>query len=243
MAKKVVSQNFSAALDGARTAKVDINVGSGNLTVGTLQDGGSELASGTLHYMENQDPPTQSVNTINGQATLKLSAIDAKQPWIHFPWAACNGATEWQINLNPKVRSDILVYSGGGNIMLHLARMAVTSVSADTGGGNMEVVLPVNAKDLRVNAKSGAGNVTVEVGSGTKGSNTIHAECGAGNVVVSLPGSLAAHISATSGLGKAIIDPRFRKINENTYQSPNYDKAADKVEILIKSGAGNVSVN
>jgi hypothetical protein len=29
---------------------------------------------------------------------------------------ACNGATEWQIHLNPNVQADITAYSGGGNV-------------------------------------------------------------------------------------------------------------------------------
>ena len=144
----------------------------------------------------------------------------AGQPWFRFPWAACNGATEWQIHLNPTVSSDITAHSDGGNVKLDLAGMAITRVSADTGGGNMEVVLPDNAADLSVTAKSGAGNV-----------------------VVHLPSGIAARIHATSGLGKVIVDSWFSKIDKNTYQSPDYDGAANKVEITASSGAGNVSVN
>jgi hypothetical protein len=39
------------------------------------------------------------------------------------------------------------------------------------------------------------------------------------------------------------VDSRFSKIDGNTYQSPDYDGVADKVEITVNSGAGNVSVN
>jgi predicted membrane protein len=105
------------------------------------------------------------------------------------------------------------------------------------------VVLPDNAANLSVTAKTGAGNVTVEIGSGITGSNTVNANSGAGNVVVRVPSGIAARIHATSGLGKATVDSRFSKIDGNTYQSPDYDGAADKVEITVNSGAGNVNVN
>jgi len=183
------------------------------------------------------------VNTSNGQATLTLRASGTGRPWFRFPWAVCNGATEWQIHLNPNVQSDITAHSGGGNVKLNLAGMAVTRVSADTGGGNMDVVLPDNAANLSVTAKTGAGNVTVEIGSGITGSNTVNANSGAGNVVVRVPSGIAARIHATSGLGKATVDSRFSKIDGNTYQSPDYDGAANRVEITVNSGAGNVSVN
>jgi hypothetical protein len=160
-----------------------------------------------------------------------------------LPWAACNAATQWQIHLNPHVRSDIKAHSGGGNVKLDLAGMDVTCVSADTGGGNMELVLPDHATNLSVVAKSGAGNVTVEMGEGTTGSSMIDANSGAGNVIVGIPSSIAARIHATSGLGKEIMDSRFNKIDDHTYQSPDYDIARDKVQVEVHSGAGNVSVN
>jgi predicted membrane protein len=107
----------------------------------------------------------------------------------------------------------------------------------------MDVVLPDNAANLSVNAKTGAGNVTVEIGGGITGSNIVNANSGAGNVVVRIPGGVAARINATIGLGKATVDPQFSKTDDNTYQSSDFDSAADKVEITVHSGAGNVSVN
>jgi hypothetical protein len=242
MATKVLTDNLSEPLNGATTAKVDINAGDGNLTIDQLTGGAQMLASGTLQYFENRGLPTRTLVLSNGQATLKLRGGGAGRPWFHFPWAACNGATEWQISLNPTVSSDITAHSDGGNVKLNLAGMTVTRVSADTGGGNMDVVLPDNAANLSVTAKTGAGNVLVEIGSGTTGSNIVNANSGGGNVVVCIPNGVAALIHATTGLGKASVDPRFSKTDNNTYQSPDYEVAANKVEITVKSGAGNVSV-
>ncbi len=242
MAKNVLTHEVSEPLAGATTAKVDIHVADGNLTIDRIAGGEQMLASGTLQYLEGQGLPTRSVSTINGRATLILKARNSGRPWFRLPWAACNAATEWQIHLNPEVQSDITAHSDGGNVKLNLAGMAVTCVSADTGGGNMEIVLPDRVANLNVTAKTGAGNVTVEIGDGLTGSNTINSSSGAGNVVVCVPGGIAARIHVTSGLGKLIIDSRFDKMDANTYQSPNYDSASDKVEIRAQSGAGNVSV-
>jgi hypothetical protein len=244
MAKNVLTDNFSEPLDGVTAAVVDIDVGDGNLTIDRLAGGEQVLASGALQYLENQGLPARALVATDGQATLTLKASGStKQPWFRLPWAACNGATEWQIGLNPTVSSDITAHSDGGNVVLNLAGMAVTHVSAETGGGNMDVVLPDNAANLGVTAKAGAGNVTVELGAGITGSHIVNAGSGAGNVVVRIPSGVVARIRATTGLGKAIVDPRFGKIDKNTYQSPNYDAAADRVEITLHSGAGNVSVN
>jgi len=220
MANKVLTHNLSEPLNGATTAKVEINTGDGNLTIDRLAGGEQVLATGTLQYLENQGLPTRTLNTSDGQATLTLKGGGAGQSWFRFPWAACNGATEWQIHLNPTVSSEITAHSDGGNVKLDLAGMAVTHVWADTGGGNMDLVLPEDTANLSVTAKSGAGNV-----------------------VVLVPSGIAAKIHATSGLGNVIVDSRFSQIDSNTYQSPDYAAAANKFEIIVSSGAGNVVVN
>ena len=242
MANKVLTHNLSEPLNGTKTTTVDIDTDSGNLTMDRLTGGEQLLASGTLQYFEKQGPPTRTLSSSNGQATLTLRGGGTERSWFRLPWAACTGAYEWQIHLNPNVQSDITAHSGGGNIKFNLASMAVTRLSADTGGGNMDVVLPDNTANLSVTAKTGAGNVSVELGSGTTGNNTVNATSGAGNVVVCVPSGIAAKIHATSGLGKVIVDSAFSQTDKNTYQSPDYDDAANKVEITVHSGAGNVSV-
>ncbi len=245
MANKLLTDNLSEPLNGATIAKIEISSGTGHLTIDRLVGGEQALASGALQYFEKQGLPTRTLSSGNGQATLTLRAGGGStgQSWFRFPWAACGGAYEWQVQLNPTVSSDITAHSDGGNVKLNLAGMAVTRLSADTGGGNMHVVLPDNAANLSATASTGGGNVTVEIGSGITGSNTVNANSGAGNVVVRIPSGIAAKVYATSGLGKVIVDPQFGKTDKNTYQSPGYDSAADKVEITVKSGAGNVSVS
>jgi hypothetical protein len=44
-------------------------------------------------------------------------------------------------------------------------------------------------------------------------------------------------------MGKVILDERFTKIDDTTYQTSGYESAADRLEITASSGAGNVSIN
>ena len=244
MANKVLTYTLSEPLNGATAAKVDMDCGPGHLTVDRLS-GEPLLASGTLQYLEKQGVPTRALVSSNGLATLTLraGAGGSGGSGFRWPWQACaGGAYEWQVHLNPMVSYDITVHSSGGNVRLDLAGMAVTRLSADTGGGNIDVALPENAAKLSATVRTGGGNVTVDMGSSLTGSNTLNASSGAGNVVVRLPGGVAARIHATSGLGKLVIDPRFGKSDKDTYQSPDYDSATDRVELVVKSGAGNVSI-
>jgi hypothetical protein len=216
----VLTDHLSEPLNGVTQAKLDIDAGDGNLAIDRLTGGEPVLAAGTLEYLEKQGQPARTLVLFSDQADLELKAGKAEQGWIRLPWAACNGATEWLIHLNPTVAAEITAHSDGGNLKLDLDGMVVTGVAADTGGGNVEVVLPDATADLHVTARTGAGNVTV-----------------------SIPSGVAARIHATTGLGKTIVDPRYVQVDDNTYQSPGYDAATGKVEITLDSGAGNVIVS
>jgi hypothetical protein len=247
MANTLLTDSLLVPLGGAKAAGVDIDSGTGNLTIDGLARGEHVLAAGTLQYFEAQGVPSRTVNADHGRATLALKAGTRAGPrsWFRLPWAACAGGTQWQLHLNPTVPSAITAHSDGGNVRLDLAGMMVSRLAAETGGGNMEVVLPDHAAGLSVAAKTGGGNVTVAIGSGSTGSTTVDATSGAGNVVVRVPRGLAARVHARSGLGKVIVASRFTKTEteRDTYQSPDYDAAVDRVEITAHSGAGNVSVD
>jgi hypothetical protein len=140
MSNNLLTQDLSKPLNGATTANVEINTGTGNLTVDDALEGLQVLASGALQYFEKQGSPMESFTADGGQATLKLTDRAAGRPWFRLPWAACLGGTEWQIHLNPHVLSEITAHTGGGNVKLNLAEMALTGLSAETGGGNVDMV-------------------------------------------------------------------------------------------------------
>ena len=219
MAKKVFTHNLYEPLNGVTTVKVDIDAGDGNLSVDGLAAGEPALATGTLQVLESEGQPTRALIARDVPATFTLRREKRQGRFVRLPWAACNGATEWQIHLNPTAALDITAHSDGGNVKLDLEGMAVTHVSADTGGGNVDVRLPDPGADLSVTAKSGAGNVTVLV-----------------------PSGVVARIHARTGLGKTIVDPRFTKTGDNTYESPNFGSATRTIEVTAQSGAGNVVV-
>ena len=216
--KNLLSENFSEPLVQATSARINIHAGDGNLSIdGSASDA---FASGELEYTPKQGQPTRQLAVKNGMASLILRGGASKQPWFHMPWSACNGATEWHVHLNPGVAAELSAESDGGNIHLDLGRMAVTRVTTGTGGGNISVTLPEPVGVMSLAAKTGAGNVNVD-----------------------LPAGTAAQIHATTGLGKAVIAPRFSQVEKFVYQSAGYAQAMNKVEITISSGAGNVVVN
>ncbi|MGI6207128.1 MAG: hypothetical protein ACOYEW_02845 [Anaerolineae bacterium] len=242
MANQLLTDSLMVPLDGATAAKFEIHVGDGNLILRSLGADEAVLARGELEYTERQGAPTQTVASSDGETTLKLRAGQAPQPWFRLPWAACNGAADWRIELNRSVPADITVRSNGGNLSLDLAGMSLTRVVANTGGGNIEVTLPQEASGLSTTAKTGAGSVTIAVGGGLRGSNRVTAQSGAGTVAVHLPSGLPTRVRASTGLGKVEVPAQFRQLDRHTYQSPDYEAASDRVEVTAGTGAGNVRI-
>lgn len=217
--KNLLTDELSVPLNGATNARIEINPGDGNLSIDGRITSGDLLASGTLQYFEKKGLPTRNLTTHSGEINFTLRGGGMAKPWFRVPWAGCNGGLDWQIHLNPAVETDLVVQTGGGNVLLDLTGLSLSRVLADTGGGNVAIVLPDSADGLSLTAKTGAGVVEVSV-----------------------PTGIAARIQATTGLGKVTVDPRFNQIDKNTYQSADFDTAARKVEITVSSGAGVVNI-
>ncbi len=240
--RTVRNQELAETLGAVTAAQFEINTGTGNLALNGLTGGEPLLAGGSLEYLEGQGQPERSLTTNNDQVVLKWAASGVQPSGFRFPWEDDNGEVNWKVSLNPSVSYNLTAHSDGGNIKLNLAGLAITQVNADTDGGKIEVILPDRTANLGLTAKSGGGNVTVEIGSSITGSHTINASSGAGNVTVRLPEGTAARIRVTSGMGNANVASHFLKIDDKTYQSPDYESAADRVEITADSGAGDVTI-
>lgn len=217
---ELLTYTLSEPSNGAKKAKVQIIADDGNLTIDSLITSEPVLVSGQLQYFEKQGPPARTVDFKDGQINLTIQGSRSQKPWIHFPWSACNAAHEWRVHLNPAISIDLPAQSGGGNIRLDLAGTTLTSLTAVTGGGNIDVILPHTLTSLDADIKTGAGNLTIQ-----------------------LPGGVDARIQAESGLGKVIVDSVFKMIAEKTYQSDGYDTAIHKVLIKATSGVGNVTIS
>lgn len=141
----------------------------------------------------------------------------------HFiiPWStlAGRGGLEWSIALTRDIPLTLTVHSGASETRLDLSALKVVDLRVETGASSTEIILPTAAGFTRVQVSSGAASTIVDV-----------------------PDGVAARIKASGGLADINVAPRFPRLSAGLYQSPDYDTAADKVELTVETGVGAVHI-
>jgi hypothetical protein len=98
--------------------------------------------------------------------------------------------------------------------------MKVQEIRLKTGASSTEMTLPARAGQIKVKVSSGAASV-----------------------VLRIPDGVAARIAVESGLAGITIDQnRFPRIGGG-YQSADYDRAENSVDIHVETGVGAVEIH
>jgi hypothetical protein len=149
------------------------------------------------------------------------------------------------LEVTMKVPPQVIVFPFGPGTTLDwsfgLARQLPLELELETGANDAQVDLT----DLQVNRlslKSGASSTTVRLPA-SAGLTRVSVETGAASVKLFVPQGVAARISGSSGLASIHVDERRFPRLGGTNQSPDYETAENKVEIMISVGVGSVDVS
>lgn len=161
---------------------------------------------------------TEELHRSNGKAFLK---INTPADFI-FPgaWAAGQQGFNWNVNLTNEIPLQLRIHSGACEARLDLTNLKVTELNIETGASSTDINLPQNAGFTRVVVKSGAAEVKLHV-----------------------PLGVAASIRESSGLSGIKVDTNRFIQDGHSYQSVDYNTAANKVEISYEGGVGSVDIN
>jgi hypothetical protein len=136
-----------------------------------------------------------------------------------FPGFWGSGGLDWSLGLNPETPISLEMETGAGESRIDLADLQISEITLKTGASSTTLDLPANAGFTLAEISSGAASVQVNV-----------------------PSGVAARIRYSAGLASVTIDRARFPRSGSTYQSPDYDEAANKVDIHIETGVGAVDV-
>jgi hypothetical protein len=152
-----------------------------------------------------------------GRARVKLSADAGFM--VGFPWSAGPEGFRWDVNLSETVPLELVFHTGAGESVLNLRDLLINTLRLETGASSTEITLPARAGFTKVDVRAGAASV-----------------------VIRFPAGVAGRIHMRSGLVGTNIDTARFPMSGNTYESPDYESAPNRAEIVVEAGAGSIEI-
>lgn len=210
--QSVSSETINQPLEGAARANVDITFGAGTIRIGALSDPNT-LIQGTASVSGGRQL-AQSFHKSGDTAVYRLSTRQPSDGPFFPPTSADNG---WNLNINRDVPTQLNITGGVGTSELDLSQLHVTSLDARLGVGKTTITMPsIGQVDANING-------------------------GVGEVEVVIPSGVGARVQAQAGLGGVNVPSGYQQQN-STYTSPNYETAQNRVNLTVKGGVGQISI-
>lgn len=134
-----------------------------------------------------------------------------------LPWL--DRESTWTVGLTGEVPLDVRLDVGAARATLDLSELRIRRLDLHTGASETRVRLPRAA-----------------------GRTEVRTEHGAASLVLEVPAGVGARIRTKMALGSSQIDPvRFPRLGD-WYQSPDYETAANRVDIDASGGVGSIRV-
>lgn len=206
------TETVAYPLGNTTRARVEIAQAVGDLRVRALPSGAANLAEGALQLARGE---TVTKTFADGDAARLALKSDRKQ-WgpEAIGW---KDARVWEIGLN-----------GDVPLMLDLG-LAVGEMYADLSG------LDVSAAQVSL----AVGEAIVRLPS--KGHATIQTDVAIGNLVIEVPRGMEVRVRLGAALAGRSFPAGYARDGE-TYTSPGYASAQDRVEVAANIAIGNVTV-
>ncbi len=199
-------------MDGIERAEVDLNVGAGELNLRGFSDMANLLeADLELYGMDVRD-------------NLKING-DVARGWIRhdkdvfFATGIFGGkSNDWDLRLNTRVRWEMDVDVGAGEVQLDLYDLRVSYLDVHLGAGEIDLTLPERGT--------------------VKGS----VDGGIGSITINVPQGVQARFRVERGLSDLTIGSRFSRRGDY-YETNDFSRAESYIEMDIDIGIGDITIH
>ena len=217
-----VARSDSRTLSGANQATVTLRYGAGRLDVGPLLNGGPDDLS-RMSFQGPRDGTPEVQYAVSGGIGRLTYQPAGRSGFAFVPFFAGRGSAQprLEVQLTPTVPLSLILQTGATEARLDLSRLRLTSLEVSTGAADTWIRLPEAATNTSVHVSGGAASLTLEV-----------------------PDGVAAQIRHRGGLTTLSVDQnRFPAVDDETYRSPAYDSAQNRVDITLETGVSTVRVS
>jgi hypothetical protein len=177
--------------------------------------GGGELTAGPAPRGVLLDGSFEAAPARAWESAPGRWELESESP---MTWAWWDRAPRWHVGLTTEVPLELRLEVGAAKTRLDLAETLLRRLRINTGASDTVVRLPRAAGETFVRAEGGAASLTLEV-----------------------PTGVAARIRSRMALGGTDVDARFPRTADG-WESPDWNGAANRVEIEIQGGLGSARV-
>ncbi len=229
----LVSEAIEQPLDGATEADVRINASVGALYLEGLSDS-NNLIEGSV-FAGGNDSITQDFEIDDGTAYYELkSHLSGSLPFIID---LNNNDYTWDLVLNDEVPLVLDITLGAGQSNLDLTKLTVSELDVEIGFGQAIVNLPDGEYEGRIEGGVGQTDVSLP----NEGEIQLRVDGGVGEIVIHVAEGMAVKARVDRGIAGLSVPSNYSQSND-TYISPGYASAMNRVELNLDLGIGNIAI-
>ena len=210
-------ESIAVSMGDSREARLELHVRAGSLTLDAEAPPDLLLAGELESRTVGDSYSISESHQTGGRSVIKLR----NAPGREFSWIPGEAPSEdWTLHLTADISTEIRVEAGAADIDLDLRDLQVQRLEIEAGAADLDVVMP---------AAAGKTEASIEVG--------------AASLRITVPEGVAARIELDAGLSSIQIDEgRFPEQSDDVYASPDFERAANRLEITIDAGASHVEI-
>lgn len=193
---------------GVDHANIELNMRAGELDIRGGADG---LVDGKFEYNVPAWKPRVRSSVVGSHATVTIQQPEHVMGMGHT-------RNIWNLQLNDKVLTDLIVHCGAGRASLSLGDLTLRDLDIQMGAGQVDVDLRGHpTHDYDVNISGGVGQATIH-----------------------LPEGVGIRAEAHGGLGSITVTGLEKEGNH--WENSLYDKASINVRVKVQGGIGEIRI-
>ena len=239
---EVKTAALAERLDGAASARVEIEFSVGRATLNALDAGSPNLFEAQLSYVGEYE------YTVSGAAERVISLRQRG----NFPRDIAATVVHardlhWDIALAKNLPLQLKLTGGVGEANIDLRQLQVDDVQITTGVGKVALALPVQDQPMALDMRGGVGMTEVKIPAGAYGNFDIKG--GVGEVCVEVSQDAAVRVEGKTGLGVINLPETFfqaagsgKIATSKAWQTADFADAERQISITFSGGVGQFNL-
>jgi hypothetical protein len=229
---RLQTMNEVVELNGNEAIVADIEMGAGELTIGS---GASELMEARFRFNVEEMQP--EIEFDSDRLRVITPSVD-----IGFDslWDIDDYQNEWDLTFNDGVEIAMYVDVGAGSSQLDLGDLQLTELHVDAGAGETRVDLSGSQYLTELSIDAGVGELSIDMRGNWAQGLRADLRAGVGSLTLWLPSETGVQIEVDGGITD--IDTTGLDRNGRIYTNDAFSSAGDNLVIHIDAGVGSIDL-